>query len=118
MEQGEGEPMNNQLISSSMPISETAYYILMSLVDVRHGYGIIQYVEDLTDGRIRLGAGTVYGSLSRMEKDGLIRIVAVEDRRKLYQLTKAGADLLKSEIARIKEMYEHSKKVEDALGWE
>lgn len=99
----------------SMPISETAYYILLSLLDIRHGYGIIQYVEGMTGGRIHLGAGTVYGTLSRMEKDGWIEVVAEEERRKLYRITSPGIRLLKHEVARVKEMYEHAKKVEDVL---
>lgn len=107
--------MKEKLTGNTAPISETAYYILLSLMDIRHGYGIIQYVEELTEGRIRLGAGTVYGTLSRMEKDGLIRAIAEEERRKLYRITKAGIDLLRLEIARIKEMYEHAKRVEGAL---
>ncbi|SDD82884.1 Transcriptional regulator PadR-like family protein [Paenibacillus sp. UNCCL117] len=107
--------MKEKPISRYMPISETAYYILLSLTDKRHGYGIIQYVNVLTRGRIRLGAGTVYGSLARMEKDGLIQVVAEEERRKLYRISSAGADLLKLEIARVKEMYEHATRVEDAL---
>ncbi len=94
-----------------LPMSETAYYMLLSLGEVRHGYGIMQHVEELTNHRIRLGAGTVYGTLSRMEKDGLIRAVAEVERRKLYQITAAGVGLLKAEAARIRELYENGKRV-------
>jgi DNA-binding PadR family transcriptional regulator len=98
-----------------LPMSETAYYMLLSLGEVRHGYGIMQHVEELTAGRIRLGAGTVYGTLSRMEKDGLISAVAEVERRKLYRITGAGNELLKAEAARIQELHENGKRVRGDL---
>ena len=55
-----------------IPMSETMFYILSSLTEARHGYGIMQHVEKLTRGRIVLGAGTVYQSLSKLEKEKLI----------------------------------------------
>ena len=98
-----------------LPMSETAYYMLLSLSEVRHGYGIMQHVEELTGGRIRLGAGTVYGTLSRLDKDGLIRAVAEVERRKLYEITPMGVALLKAEAARIKELYENGRKIRDDI---
>ncbi len=106
---------SGKLYRQYLPMSETAYYILLSLMETRHGYGIIQFVEELTKGRIRLGPGTIYGSLSRMEKDGLIQAEAEEDRRKLYRITSSGKGLLKLEIARLQELYENAKKVEVRL---
>ena len=100
-----------RLKNEYLPMSETAFYMLLSLNEVRHGYGIMQHVEELTGRRIRLGAGTVYGTLSRMEKDGLIRAVAEVERRKLYQITPAGVELLKAEASRIRELYENGRKV-------
>lgn len=104
-----------QLYANYLPMSETAYYILLSLMEVRHGYGIMQDVGELTDGRIQLGAGTVYGSLSRMEKDGLITVVLEENRRKSYLITDNGKRVLKQEIIRIKELYHNTSKVEGKL---
>lgn len=98
-----------------LPMTETAFYMLLSLTEVRHGYGIMQHVEELTDKRIRLGAGTVYGTLSRMEKDGLIRAVAEVERRKLYQITPEGGGLLRAEAERIKELYDNCMKVRSDL---
>ncbi|MBB6670358.1 PadR family transcriptional regulator [Cohnella nanjingensis] len=94
-----------------LPMSETMFYILLSLTEARHGYGIMQYVEELTDKRIRLGAGTLYGSLSRMEKDGVIVFVREDDRRKTYQATEDGRALLKLEIARISELHRNAMTV-------
>jgi DNA-binding PadR family transcriptional regulator len=98
-----------------LQMSETAFYMLLSLSETRHGYGIMQHVEELTAGRIRLGAGTVYGTLSRMEKDGLICAVQEIERRKLYRITQLGNELLKAEAGRIKELYENCKRVRSDL---
>ncbi|MGE5454089.1 MAG: PadR family transcriptional regulator [Methylocystaceae bacterium] len=93
-----------------LPLSETAYYIMLSLLEPRHGYGIMQYVQSLTSGRLTLGAGTLYGSLSRMEKEGLIMALAEEERRKVYQLTETGQALLKLELERLKELCTNGQK--------
>ena len=90
-----------------IPMSETMLYILLSLREERHGYGIMQYVKELTNGRIVLGAGTVYQSLGKLEADGLIRAVREEDRKKYYVITPQGAQILSEEAARIREVYRH-----------
>lgn len=94
-------------------MSETAYYILMSLVEERHGYAIMQYTEEITNGRIKLGAGTLYGSLSKMEKDGLISITKEESKRKYYIISELGISVLKEEVARIKELYNNAGRIEE-----
>jgi len=100
-------------ISAYIPMSETAYYILLSLLfEKRHGYAIMQHVEDLTKGRIRLGAGTLYGTLGKMEKGKLIEVVTEVDKRKVYQITLFGKEVLVTEIARIRELYRSSEGVE------
>lgn len=104
-----------KLLRNYLPMSETAFYILLSLVETRHGYGIMQHVDELTNNRIHLGAGTLYGSLSRMEKDSLIEVVLEEDRRKFYCITDDGKTLLKLEMNRIGELYHNSLKVEGKL---
>lgn len=93
-----------------VPMSETAYYILLSLVQPLHGYGIMQHVEEITGGRIRLGAGTLYGSLSRMESDGLITVVSETDRRKVYRITAAGRELLGRELDRLEELLTNGRR--------
>lgn len=86
-------------------MTETAFYILLCLQKPNHGYGIVQIVEKLTDGAIRLSPGTMYGSLSKMEKDGLIRFLREEDKRKIYQITALGAEVLQIELRRIERLY-------------
>lgn len=88
-----------------VPMTETAFYILLCLKTPNHGYGIVQTVERLTDGAIKLAPGTMYGSLSKMEKDGLIRFVREEEKRKIYEITDLGREVLQTEIARIERLY-------------
>ena len=86
--------MNAHIKKVYVPMTETGFYILLCLGEENHGYGIIQRVERLTGGEIRLSPGTMYGSLSKMEKDGLIAFVREEDKRKLYRLTDLGRQVL------------------------
>ena len=88
-----------------VPMTETAFYILLCLKTPNHGYGIVQPVERLTEGVIKLAPGTMYGSLSKMEKDGLIRFVREEEKRKIYEITDLGREVLQTEIARIERLY-------------
>ena len=96
-----------------MPMTETAFYILLSLQEPRYGYKIMQFVEEMTSGRIQFGAGTMYGSLSKLKKDGLIEIVREENKRKIYQTTSLGNKLLKIEKERIVELYLNAERVKD-----
>ena len=88
-----------------VPMTETAFYILLCLKTPNHGYGVVQTVERLTEGAIKLAPGTMYGSLSKMEKDGLIRFVREEEKRKIYEITGLGREVLQTEIARIERLY-------------
>jgi DNA-binding PadR family transcriptional regulator len=88
-----------------IPMSETMFFILLSLQEERHGYGIMLYVKKLTKGRIVLGAGTIYQSLSKLEGDGLINHVDEIDRKKNYVITDIGRRILSEEANRIKEIY-------------
>ena len=88
-----------------VPMTETGFYILFCLQKPNHGYGIVQTVERLTNGEIRLAPGTMYGSLSKMEKDGLISFVAEEEKRKIYQITDLGTEVLQLELQRIRRLY-------------
>jgi DNA-binding PadR family transcriptional regulator len=92
-----------------IPMSETMFYVLLSLREARHGYAIMQYVKQLTNGRITLGAGTVYSSLGKLDGDGLIKAVREEERRKIYIITPVGRDILREEAARIAELHKNSE---------
>ena len=97
--------MNARIRKVYVPMTETAFYILLCLKTPNHGYGIVQTVERLTEGAIKLAPGTMYGSLSKMEKDGLIRFVREEEKRKIYEITDLGREVLQTEIARIERLY-------------
>ena len=97
--------MDQHIKKVYVPMTETAFYILYCLQKENHGYGIVQTVERLTEGKIRLAPGTMYGSLSKMEKDGVISFVKEEDKRKIYKITPLGLEILGLELERIKRLY-------------
>ena len=97
--------MDAHLRKVYVPMTETAFFILLCLKKPHHGYGIVQAVERWTDGAVRLAPGTMYGSLSKMEKDGLIRFIREEEKRKIYQITDLGLEVLEIERRRIERLY-------------
>jgi DNA-binding PadR family transcriptional regulator len=101
--------MDQHIKKVYVPMTETAFYILLCLREPNHGYGIVQTVEGLTKGAIRLAPGTMYGSLSKMEKDGVIRFIREEDKRKIYKITDLGEEVLALEIKRIERLYNIAK---------
>ena len=101
--------MNAHIKKVYVPMTETAFYILLCLQTPNHGYGVVQRVEEMTGGEIRLAPGTMYGSLSKMERDGLIRFVREEDKRKIYESTQAGREVLQLELKRIERLYRNAK---------
>ena len=103
--------MDQHIKKVYVPMTETAFYILLSLREANHGYGVVQMVERLTDGAVRLAPGTMYGSLSKMEKDKVIRFVREEDKRKIYEITELGSELLKIETKRIEKLYKITQEV-------
>lgn len=95
-----------------VPMTETGFYILLCLREEMHGYSIVQKVEAMTGGAVRLSPGTMYGSLSKMEKDGLIRFVREEDKRKIYHITALGREVLELEMSRIERLYRNMKEAQ------
>jgi len=93
-----------KMIKKYIPMTETMFFILLSLQHKHHGYGIMLHVKNLTKDRIILGAGTVYNSLSRLKKDGLIRTFSEDDRKKTYITTELGKKILKVEAKRLFEL--------------
>ena len=95
-----------------MPISamtEAVYYILLSLIEPMHGYGIMQNVEKLSHGRVRLAAGTLYGAISTLlERNWITALPGEKDsRKKEYQITTEGKQMLAAEITRLKELLDN-----------
>ena len=94
-------------------LTEAVYYILLSLMEPLHGYGIMQNVERLSGGRLRLAAGTLYGAISTMlEKCWITALNGAEDsRKKEYVITETGREVLRAEYARLKELVDNGRTV-------
>ena len=94
-------------------LTESTYYILLSLVEQRHGYGIMQMAEQLSGGRVRLAAGTLYGALTALCDKGWIRPLPSEEdsQKKEYILTPKGREVLEAEVRRLRELVENGEKV-------
>ena len=101
--------MDNRIRRIYVPMTESGVYILFCLKRPQHGYGISQQVKQMTGGDLTISAGTMYGTLSKMEKDGLIAFVKEEEKRKLYQITDLGQEILNLELRRIERLYKNSK---------
>ena len=86
------------------PMTEAMYYILLSLLRPGHGYGMMQRIRELSAGRLEMGPGTLYGVLSRMNREGLITLTGEEGRRKNYAITDAGREALLMEYDRLKRL--------------
>ncbi|OCA80710.1 PadR family transcriptional regulator [Pradoshia sp. D12] len=92
-----------------IPMTETGFYILFCMQEEMHGYNIAKKVKEMTGGEIIISPGTMYGSLSKMEKDGLIMFVREENKRKFYMITELGKQILNIEIRRIERLYQNSR---------
>lgn len=102
-------------MDKSQPLTESVFYILLATRNPNHGYGIIQEVKELTDGRINMGAGTLYGAIQTLETKGWIQVYSEETesrKKKEYVLTEEGRTAFKEECKRLAELLEHSKLLE------
>jgi DNA-binding PadR family transcriptional regulator len=91
-----------------MEVTEPVLLILLSLADhPRHGYAILRDTEEMSDGRVRLSTGTLYGALRRLLEDGWIERFKEEDTsrgKKAYRLTSLGRGNLQTEVSRLKQL--------------
>ena len=97
----------------SYALTESTYYILLSLLSLQHGYGIMQQTEEMSHGRVRLAAGTLYGALNTLCDKRWIIQLPVEDgsRRKEYKLTDQGKAILTNEVKRLKELADNGERI-------
>ena len=113
------DDITEDIIMANPALTEAVYYILLSLLEPMHGYGIMQNVEKLSGGRVKLAAGTLYGAISSMLEKGWIRAIddsgstSAQDSRgkKEYRITPEGCDVLKGEIIRLTELLENGKRI-------
>lgn len=105
-------------MNENIVLTESTYYILLSLYSPQHGYGIMQQAEQLSGGRVRLAAGTLYGALNALCEKGWIVPLPVqeESRRKEYALTEKGLSVLKNELNRLRQLVKNGESIlgEDA----
>lgn len=86
-------------------LTEVTFFILLSLYTPRHGYAIMQFVEEKTQGRLALGAGTLYGALTSLQKKGWIApFGGTEGRKKEFKITPQGKAAAESELLRLKDL--------------
>lgn len=94
-------------------LTEAVYYILLSVLQPLHGYGIIQNVEALSSGRVRLAAGTLYGAINTLLEKGWIRALpeVKDSRKKEYQITALGRQALDAELKRLAELLANGNRI-------
>ena len=102
-------------IEKYLPLSEATCYILLSLVEPLHGYALMQKVEVMSQGTVKIGPGTLYGAFTVLEKEGLIVKVHERDRRKSYMLTSKGKKVLQEQVRRSEIMVRNG--IEITKGW-
>ena len=100
----------------NIALTEAVYYILLSLNQPLHGYGIMQNAEQLSGGRVRLAAGTLYGALNTLLDRGWIKALEENGRKKEYEITEVGKDAVRREIVRLRELVENGETI--TKGWE
>ena len=108
--------MTEKDVDKYLPLTESTYYIMLSLVEPLHGYGVMQKVKEISQGTVSVGPGTLYGAFSTLEGEKLIIKIKEEDRRKSYVLTPKGKKVLLSQIERLEIMTGNGKGVKESLG--
>ena len=98
---------------ANLPLTEAVYYILLSLMEPMHGYGIMQNVETLSGGRVRLAAGTLYGAINTLlERGWITALPGIKDsRKKEYQITDLGKEAVAAEITRLQALLKNGREI-------
>lgn len=100
--------------NTTAALTEAIYYILLALQDPLHGYGIMQKTSSMSNGRLVLSAGTLYGAISNLLEKGWIQPCGessdTDGRRKMYSITELGQGVLLAEYERLEELVENGKK--------
>lgn len=98
---------------ANIALTEAVYYILLSLMEPMHGYGIMQNVESLSGGRVKLAAGTLYGAINTLlEKGWITALPGIKDsRKKEYQITDEGKQIVADELLRLQELLTNGTRI-------
>ena len=95
------------------PMTEAMYYVLLALTRPDHGYGLMQRIKELTGGRVVMGPGTLYGIITRLEREKLITLEQQDGRRKTYLITPQGRSALLEEYRRLRRLVDDGRWLED-----
>lgn len=98
-------------MAKQQALTEPVYYILLSLLTPLHGYGIMQNVKALTNGRVNIGAGTLYGAINTLLSKGYIQEHKSDPAKKEYLITDEGKAVLTAELARLKELVKNGEEI-------
>ncbi len=86
-------------------LTEVTFFILLALYSPKHGYAIMQFIEEKTAGRLQLGAGTLYGALNSLQEKGWIALYSsYNNRKKEFIITDKGREIASAELARLREL--------------
>ena len=103
-------------MDNSTPLTEALFYILLAVRTPNHGYGIIQNISEMTEGRVILGPGTLYGAINSMLTKGWISLYSEDKesrKKKEYLITNKGKQVFQNEVKRLDELIKNSKKMDD-----
>lgn len=93
-------------------LTEVTFFILLSLYTHKHGYAIMQFIENETNGRLSLGAGTLYGALNSLQEKGWIEPYGMSDgRKKEYIITEEGKKIANAELERIRSLVDAAERI-------
>jgi DNA-binding PadR family transcriptional regulator len=98
-----------------LPLTESTYYIMLTLIEPLHGYAVMKKVEEISKGTVKVGPGTLYGAFTSLEEEELIVKVKEENRRKSYVLTPKGKKTLMNQIKRLEIMTQNGLSIIDML---
>ena len=101
----------------NIALTEAVYYILLTLTQPLHGYGIMQRVGEMSGGRLHMAAGTLYGALSSLQEKGWITALdgKADSRKKEYVITDAGKETVRNELMRLKELYDNGTAILEGM---
>jgi DNA-binding PadR family transcriptional regulator len=103
-------------LDNNSPLTEALFYILLAVRTPNHGYGIIQDVSEMTDSRVTLGPGTLYGAINSMLTKGWISLYSEDKesrKKKEYLITNTGKEIFQNEVKRLNELIKNAKKMDD-----
>lgn len=103
--------MDEKLQKKYCPMTETIFYTLLALLEPNHGYGIMKFVKELTNERVKLGTGTLYTMLGRLVEDQMISVVNETDGKKVYHITADGKTILLAEMVRLRQQCENGERI-------